>query len=1769
LIPKQALMAAACLAVAAAAEADPVVHVPAASTWKFLAGTAEASEPDPASWRAPGFDDADWTESPAPFGYGDLLPYGTDLSLLAPPMRSVYSSFFLRRVFLVPDPSQVTSLEANVNFDDGLVAWVNGVEVLRLNVRGAPGDPVAHTGFALGEHEAGALEGVDLPDPAGYLLTGANVLSVQVFNATLNSLDCTFDLELVDPEGPDRTPPAIIAAAPAPGAAVRALARAEVTFSEDVAGVEAADLLVAGVPAGAVAGAANGPYVFSFPQPAAGTVEIRWADAHGIHDLAETPNPFAGGAWTVTLDPSAPPADVVLSEVLAGNRAGLKDEDGAASDWVEVWNRGALPVDLAGWSLSDARDEPGWTLPSRLLAPGEYLVVFASGKDRRPASGNLHADFQLNAAGEYLALYGPETPRRVVMEFPSGVPESRTDYSWGLDESGGFRYFATPTPGAPNAGALSFPGFVREPAASVPRGLHDAPFAVELTTPTPGASIHFTLDGSEPTEASPAYTGPIPVAGTPGRATVTIRALAAREGWLPSRAVTWSYIFPAAVLRQPARPAGFPATWGAAQVTPGDYAMDARIIDDPAHAPSIARALASIPTLSVVMDVSDLFGTARGIYSNPSFEGPAWERAASAELLVPGGTADDEFQIDCGIRIQGGSSTDSWKALKLSLRLFFKEAYGPGRLEHRFFPDSRASSFDTLVLDAHLNLTWNHPDHGQRVRSQYVRDQFVSDLCLAMGNLAPHGRFVHLYLNGLYWGLYDVHERPDGAFGEAYLGGDKDEYDVLRHTGTEVVAGNLTAWNVMMRLARSGVSANARYEGLQAYLDVPGFIDYMIANIWAGNDDWPRHNWYAARRRRPGERFRFFSWDAEHVLKDVAINQTSVNLPNSPAEVYSLLRTNAEFRLLFADHVHRHFLNGGPLYPAHPERNQPAALYMRRIAEIDAAIAAEAARWGDARRPGLPYTRNLEWQAERDWLLGQYFPRRSAIVLAQLRAAGLYPALAAPSFNRHGGPITPGFSLAMAKPEGTGGAILYTLDGSDPREYGTGAVAPAAATYTGPITLNQRAHVKARVHDAGAWSALNEAVFTIDAPLEPLRITEVMYHPDGGNAFEFIELENTGGATLELGGAAFVEGIQFLFPPNTPLAPGAFLVLAGDAEAFAAMHPGVPIAGVFAGNLDNAGERIALADPGGIPLVAFAYDDERAWPVAADGFAHSLVLADPEGDPGHPESWRASASPGGSPGFPDPDPAHGGVVISEVLARSGGAREDAVELHNPTGRSIAIGGWFLSDQREDATSLAKFRIPDGTVLPAGGRMVFYRYQFDPSPGDPASFELPDAGGAVYLTAADAAGTLTGYIAAARFDAAEDGVSFGRLATSNGVDFAPLEFPTFGADSAASVAEFRTGAGAPNAPPRVGPVVVNEIRYHPPALRLEFIELHNLAGEDAALHDPALGRGWVIRGLSRIEGPEDFEFGAGAQVPANGYALVVAGDPEAFRLAHGVPAEAPIFGPYGGVLDNGGERIRLMRPLAIGTGVAHALADEVRYDDDLPWPAEPDGGESTLERKRPWEYGNDAANWTASFLPGGTPGAINTVSPIPGVNRAPVALFTAEPPAGLAPLAVTFRAARSFDPDGTIAEYTWTFGDGESASGATVDHTFAEPGAYPVSLRVTDDQGAQGTAVATVTAEAPPPPPTRVPLDITGEGRLNITDPIAFLRRLFLGDAALFPCGDGTLDDPANRALLDGNGDGIANLSDVIHTLSYLFAGGPPPALGRECAPIAGCSPACP
>jgi len=466
--------------------------------------------------------------------------------------------------------------------------------------------------------------------------------------------------------------------------------------------------------------------------------------------------------------------------------------------------------------------------------------------------------------------------------------------------------------------------------------------------------------------------------------------------------------------------------------------------------------------------------------------------------------------------------------------------------------------------------------------------------------------------------------------------------------------------------------------------------------------------------------------------------------------------------------------------------------------------------------------------------------------------------------------------------------------------------------------------------------------------------------------FEFIELKNTGSNTLDCSGLMFTDGIRFRFPENTVLLPGKLLVLASNQRLYRDRYPDAPLFGGFVGSLNNNGERITLSSHERTELISFRFETASLWPIAADGAGFSLVAADPtgEGNPSSADYWRCSTAIGGSPGVDDPaQPPLVDVIISEALTHTDLPALDAVELANPNDTTAHVGGWYLSDELSDPK---KFRIPFGTTIPPQNVIVLDEDDFNTAPGQPGSFALSALGDAIYVFAADLNGDLLGYSHGFTFGAQFRDVTFGLHRNSIGDE-------RFVARTEDTIGDIR------NAPVLVGPVVLNELMYHPPGDGDEYIELLNITDSAVPLFDPAHPTNtWSISGIG-------YSFPTDLTIPANGLLLVVRTDPTLFRGRYSIPAEIGIVGPYPGKLNNGGESIALRRPDGPtldeqGLPVVPMVdVDRVEYDDAGRWPTAADGTGASLERIWPGLFGDDPANWQASISTNGTPGLSNPVS----------------------------------------------------------------------------------------------------------------------------------------------------------------------------------------------
>ncbi len=642
-------------------------------------------------------------------------------------------------------------------------------------------------------------------------------------------------------------------------------------------------------------------------------------------------------------------------------------------------------------------------------------------------------------------------------------------------------YIERPTPGALNT-ATPVQGFLDAPDYSVKRGFYTTAQTVTLTTNSPESTIRYTLDGSPPAAATGAlYTEPLTISNTS-----VLRAGTFRAGYAPSRIKSHTYLFAAQIRNQPAAPAGFPATWGhdynystgttTGALVQADYRMDPAIANSTEYAPLLEPALTStLPVLSVSTTPGPMFDPS-GIYADGRVDDPATELTASFEFFGPGIT--DGWQEDAGLRIHGGNSPIDHP--KKPFRIYFRKDYGTGKLRYPLFPGGPVESFDALQLRPGGHDGWAVPfgsgTNSLARHATYLRDRFLRGTELDMGRQSPRGRFVHLYINGLYWGHYDLHEVPAATYFADYLGGKEEDWDVVQNPRFSnesfgLIDGSSDAMNQLLTLCRppENLASAAVYAEALTYLDTEAFADHLIVQMWAGQNDWMgpvfkgvgntdasrffNKNWDSGRMSRgtSGAPFHWNVWDAEismgshltslvSTMQNVDFDLTRIGTPvqiiprvagtpGPPAEIYNALRQNPTFRRTLADRLQHHFFNDGAMTLP---RNQ--ARLNALATQLELPIVAESARWGDVNSGDpevITFTRS-HWLEEVDWMRSAYLPLRNKILLGQFASIGIWPATLTPQFSLAGGFVTTGTPLSITDLNSPSGIIYYTLDGSDP-----------------------------------------------------------------------------------------------------------------------------------------------------------------------------------------------------------------------------------------------------------------------------------------------------------------------------------------------------------------------------------------------------------------------------------------------------------------------------------------------------------------------------------------------------------------------------------------------------------------------------------------------------------------------------------------------------------------------------------------------------------------
>ncbi|MCF0197200.1 MAG: CotH kinase family protein [Bacteroidaceae bacterium] len=563
-----------------------------------------------------------------------------------------------------------------------------------------------------------------------------------------------------------------------------------------------------------------------------------------------------------------------------------------------------------------------------------------------------------------------------------------------------------------------------QPMLSKKHGLFDSPFRLTMRPSVAGRVVRFTLDGSQPTLTSQRYMSALTIDET-----TVVRAAEVIGDTALSATATATYIFPESILTQandaegnPTTPSGYPDKWGSfiqiSGTAPGYYAMDSHIVSE--NKTEILAGIHDLPVVAINTAPDNLFShtadsVTGGIYIYTgapvgSGIGRDWTRPISLELM--GGPLQHDLTVDCAVKMHGGHSRLPEKTPKHALRIMFKGKYGASKLYYPVFGDQGVEKYESLVLRTFFGNSWTHQDEANRQRAQYTRDLWARATQQRMGHPHSKGQAVHLFLNGMYWGIYNLCERLDGEHCAYNYGGKKADYDVIKvdeEQGEKVVAsdGDLSAWTEMRQVTEkvnaSGNTEYFRLEGLDAngkrdttlhpLLDIDNFMDYMLINLYAGNTDWDSHNWLAYRRRTQTEHgFRFFCWDTEMIFVNVNENITGKNTSSKPTHFLQCLLRNPVAKSRFNHRAHLALTKGGWL-----TEEGVTSVWDSLYSHLRNAIYDECARWGDYRRDIHPYTSqghryriSSYFMKERNRLLTEYFPKRTDTLIEQLKTRGWY-----------------------------------------------------------------------------------------------------------------------------------------------------------------------------------------------------------------------------------------------------------------------------------------------------------------------------------------------------------------------------------------------------------------------------------------------------------------------------------------------------------------------------------------------------------------------------------------------------------------------------------------------------------------------------------------------------------------------------------------------------------------------------------------------------------
>jgi len=524
---------------------------------------------------------------------------------------------------------------------------------------------------------------------------------------------------------------------------------------------------------------------------------------------------------------------VLINEIMSSNAITMLDEDGDDSDWIEIHNPGVNAFDLGGFGLSDDESEPfKWVFPSMTIQPGEYRLVWASGKNRTNPSNPLHTNFSLSSLGEDLILVMPSGE---LMDQVAGVA-LQTDISYGRkpQATDNWLFYTEPSPGESNTGQ-GYPILLQKPQFSYNAGYYTDSLVLSITSSIPDAVIRYTTNGSLPTNSDPVFINPITLKSRIGDPN-TISLIPTNnnpdpgppyyEGWQPPL----GEVFKAHVIRarsfHPEAPPG-PVVTGTYFVGP------------------LASQRFSLPVFSLTTNPENLFDDEVGIYvhgNNTNYfqDGDEWERTAHLELFENEG--NQAFAEDIGIRTHGNTTRSRPRK---SLRIIMRKEYVNSWLEYPIFPDKGIARYKRFILRNSGN------DWDWAVFRDALSQSLASDFDVDRQYYRP----AIVMVNGEYWGIHNTRDRYDEHYILSHYGIEEHEMTILENNavykfGNEAGRAHYVAMTSYMNTYN--LASDQHYAEINTRMDVESFTDFQLTHIFSMNTDWPGNNTLMWRYIRDG-----------------------------------------------------------------------------------------------------------------------------------------------------------------------------------------------------------------------------------------------------------------------------------------------------------------------------------------------------------------------------------------------------------------------------------------------------------------------------------------------------------------------------------------------------------------------------------------------------------------------------------------------------------------------------------------------------------------------------------------------------------------------------------------------------------------------------------------------------------------------------------------------------------------------------------------------------